>query len=329
MRKRTKTPRRVTDRGRAERSLLVTSDSAASSARRGCSDLAAGRGGRRRRSCPTPSRPPRPGSTCCGAVAPPPTPPFAVAATLGVTDPFVAGIGGGGYLVYYDARTHRVHTIDGRETTPAAGDQPVHRSRHRQAAAVPDRGHQRAVRRRPRHADDLAAGARTGGARFSLAHGPAARPSSVAQQGFPVTATLPRAGPGERRSALTSSPPPARCSCRAASCRAAGSTFRNPDLARTYREIGRQGVGALYGGPLGATVVGTVQHLPLAPGATVVPRPGPDAALGPAALHRAVRAPTHVHYRGYDVYGMAPVLERRHHGRRVPEHLVATSTSGT
>ena len=29
----------------------------------------------------------------------------AVGATLGVADPFVAGIGGGGYLVYYDART--------------------------------------------------------------------------------------------------------------------------------------------------------------------------------------------------------------------------------
>src|SRR5947207_12508153 len=44
----------------------------------------------------------------------------AVASTLGVTDPYVAGIGGGGYFVYYDASTHRVSTIDGRETTPAA-----------------------------------------------------------------------------------------------------------------------------------------------------------------------------------------------------------------
>src|SRR5881227_290015 len=44
----------------------------------------------------------------------------AVASTLGVTDPFVAGLGGGGYFVYYDAGTHRVYTIDGRETAPAA-----------------------------------------------------------------------------------------------------------------------------------------------------------------------------------------------------------------
>src|SRR5487761_585635 len=42
----------------------------------------------------------------------------AVAATLGVTYPVVAGIGGGGFLVYYDARAHHVYTLDGRETAP-------------------------------------------------------------------------------------------------------------------------------------------------------------------------------------------------------------------
>ena len=31
----------------------------------------------------------------------------------------MAGIGGGGYFVFYDARTHQVSTIDGRETAPA------------------------------------------------------------------------------------------------------------------------------------------------------------------------------------------------------------------
>src|SRR5690349_23503172 len=44
----------------------------------------------------------------------------AAAAALGVTEPFSAGIGGGGYFVYYNARTHRVSTVDGRETAPHA-----------------------------------------------------------------------------------------------------------------------------------------------------------------------------------------------------------------
>ena len=43
----------------------------------------------------------------------------ATAAALGVTEPYSAGVGGGGYFVSYDARTGRVSTIDGRETAPA------------------------------------------------------------------------------------------------------------------------------------------------------------------------------------------------------------------
>src|SRR5436305_9116660 len=41
-------------------------------------------------------------------------------AVLGVTEPYVAGIGGGGFMVVYLAHQHRVITIDGRETSPAA-----------------------------------------------------------------------------------------------------------------------------------------------------------------------------------------------------------------
>src|SRR5947209_18124435 len=44
----------------------------------------------------------------------------ATASALGVTLPFVAGPGGGGFMVIYNARTHRVTTIDGRENCPAA-----------------------------------------------------------------------------------------------------------------------------------------------------------------------------------------------------------------
>ena len=49
----------------------------------------------------------------------------ATAAALGVTEPYSAGIGGGGYFVYYDAKSRTVHTIDGRETAPAAAPTPA------------------------------------------------------------------------------------------------------------------------------------------------------------------------------------------------------------
>ena len=44
----------------------------------------------------------------------------AAAAALGVTEPYSAGIGGGGFFVYFDAATGKVTTIDGRETAPLA-----------------------------------------------------------------------------------------------------------------------------------------------------------------------------------------------------------------
>src|SRR5712691_3499394 len=43
----------------------------------------------------------------------------ATESTLGVTIPFVAGPGGGGFMVIYLAKTHQVVTIDGREKCPA------------------------------------------------------------------------------------------------------------------------------------------------------------------------------------------------------------------
>ncbi|WP_442538462.1 gamma-glutamyltransferase, partial [Streptomyces pseudogriseolus] len=39
---------------------------------------------------------------------------MATAAALGVTKPYSAGVGGGGYFVYYDPRSRTAHTLYGR-----------------------------------------------------------------------------------------------------------------------------------------------------------------------------------------------------------------------
>src|SRR5919197_3471884 len=45
---------------------------------------------------------------------------IAAAATLGVVEPYSCGVGGGGFMTIYSARTGRVTSIDSRETAPAA-----------------------------------------------------------------------------------------------------------------------------------------------------------------------------------------------------------------
>jgi gamma-glutamyltranspeptidase/glutathione hydrolase len=44
----------------------------------------------------------------------------AVEAVLGLVEPQSSGLGGGGFLLYYDAKTQRLSAYDGRETAPAA-----------------------------------------------------------------------------------------------------------------------------------------------------------------------------------------------------------------
>jgi len=85
-----------------------------------------------------------------------------------------------------------------------------------------------------------------------------------------------------------------------------GSVLRNPDLARTYRLLARHGVDALYTGPLAQEIVDTAQTPPVAPGSARVVRPGLLETADLAAYDVVPREPTHVTYRGLDVYGMAP-----------------------
>jgi gamma-glutamyltranspeptidase/glutathione hydrolase len=228
----------------------------------------------------------------------------AVAATLGVADPFVAGIGGGGYLVYYNARTRQVQTIDGRETAPALADanlfiDPATGKPLAFPAAVTSglsvgvpgtlMTWQRAL--------DL-------WGTQSLAQ--VLRPAEqVAFEGFPVDATF-REQVRENAFRFTQFGSTRDLFMPGGQLPVVGSTFRNPDLAHTYQQIGRLGVGYFYGGGLGGDVVNTVEHLPLVPGATIPPRPG-LMRIGDLRNYAAlVRAPTQVNYRGYDVYGMAP-----------------------
>jgi gamma-glutamyltranspeptidase/glutathione hydrolase len=227
----------------------------------------------------------------------------AVAATLGVTDPYVAGIGGGGYFVYYDAAQRQVFTIDGRETTPAADGSTMFLDASGRPLSFPTAvtsglsvgvpgtlaTWQRALER---------------WGRLGLARD--LRPAiTVARRGFVVDPTF-RELTRENAFRFDQFSSTSALFLPGGALPVVGSVFRNPDLANTYRQIARHGIAALYGGAIGRDVVDAVQHLPLADGATLVPIPG-RMTLADLRDYRTIdRTPTHVRYRGLDVYGMPP-----------------------
>jgi gamma-glutamyltranspeptidase / glutathione hydrolase len=85
-----------------------------------------------------------------------------------------------------------------------------------------------------------------------------------------------------------------------------GSVFRNPDLAATYRRIARDGPKAFYRGSLAAAIVDTVQHPQVSPSANHTWRPGVMTTRDLRKYRVVERQPTHVRYRGLDVYSMGP-----------------------
>ena len=223
----------------------------------------------------------------------------AAAAVLGVVEPYSAGIGGGGFMVIYHARTRKVTTIDHRETAPAAfrpdafaGIPFPERVTSGLSVGVPGTvaGWELALRR-------------YGSMPLGRLLAPAIR---TAERGFTVDATFAAftAQNLERFRAFTSTrelfltpggevPP-------------VGSVLRNPDLARTYRRIARGGSEAFYRGAVARAIAEAVTRPPLAPGAGLNVRPGVMTAADLAGYRALERAPTRSTYRGLAVYGMGP-----------------------
>jgi gamma-glutamyltranspeptidase/glutathione hydrolase len=228
----------------------------------------------------------------------------ATAAALGVTEPYSAGIGGGGYFVYFDAATGGVTTIDGRETAPAAMQTDAFID---QATGLPY---------------PFAAAVSSGlsvGVPGTLATWEAAldrfgtrslkemlKPSILlATRGFAVDETFAQqtaanqerfgAFPATAELFLPNGAPPV-----------VGSTFRNPDLAKTLREIALRGTDAFYEGAIADEIAALVQDPITTLGATLPAFPGYMTTADIADYTVLEQAPTHIDYRGFDIYGMAP-----------------------
>ena len=188
----------------------------------------------------------------------------AIQAVLGLVEPQSSGLGGGAFLMHYDAATGRVTAYDGRETAPAS--------------ATPELFYEDG---RPLAFGDAVLSGRSTGAPGAVAmlamaqkdHGRLAwrdlfgDAERLARDGFTVSPRLAGmingAAPQARTrwaSAYFTKPDGARYQ--------AGDTLRNPAYADTVRRLADQGPGALYGGPIGQAVAATVAEGPRPGGLT-------------------------------------------------------------
>ncbi|WP_031475604.1 gamma-glutamyltransferase [Streptomyces bicolor] len=226
----------------------------------------------------------------------------ATAAALGVTEPYSAGIGGGGYFVYYDARSRTVQTIDGRETAPLTADDQLFVEN---GTAIP-------------FAEAVSSGLSVGTPGTpatwqkaldkwgSKGLGTLLKPAErLARDGFTVDDTF-RSQTAANETRFRYFPDTAKLFLPNGALPVVGSTFKNPDLARTYAELARNGVGALYRGDIAEDIVDTVNHPPVDPGSGWNARPGDLSAKDLSGYRTKLQAPTRTSYRGLGVYSMAP-----------------------
>ena len=229
----------------------------------------------------------------------------AAAGVLGVTEPFSCGIGGGGFMVLYRAGHHhgKVITIDGRETAPAAmrpdsfwengAPLPFNAARYSGlSVGVPGTVEtwDEALKR-------------YGTIKLDEALAPAIR---VARDGFVVDQTFFDQTQGNvdwfddipASAALYLDPD--------GTPHDVGTVFRNPDLAATYERIAQRGPKAFYKGDVAEALVDTVRNPVVSPTANHVWRSGVMTLRDLDKYKAPQRKPTHITYRGLDVYGMGP-----------------------
>ncbi|MGH3401517.1 MAG: gamma-glutamyltransferase family protein [Streptosporangiaceae bacterium] len=228
----------------------------------------------------------------------------ATASTLGVTNPFVAGPGGGGFMIIYLARTHQVVTIDGRENCPQACSPAMFTDpKTGQPLDYTYASEQPLSTGVPSMVATWARALRRYGTRSLAAD---LRPAiATAEHGFRTDQDFQQLTESARP-VLQAYPASRWLLTRDGSALPVGTWLRNPDLARTYRLLARYGPSYLYDGPLGRAIVRAVDHPAITPGNTLITLPGIMTMNDLRRYVARVKAPTHVTYRGLDVYGVAP-----------------------
>ena len=216
--------------------------------------------------------------------------------TLNLVEPQSSGIGGGAFMLYWDAKTRQLTTFDGRETAPMASGPDLFLKADGTAMSF----------------DEAVPGGRSVGVPGTLAllelahrlHGKLpwadlVRPvAELADRGFEISPRLAGAIADNAASFAEFATTRAYFLAADGSPRAAGTTLRNPDFAQTMRAIAAEGSAPLYRGRIGDALVATVRGAPVNPGGMTVD----DLARYRVLLREPVCRP----YRAFAVCGMGP-----------------------
>lgn len=214
---------------------------------------------------------------------------------LGLVEPQSSGIGGGAFMVWYDAATGTVTTFDGRETAPQAASPDLFLG--------PDG--------KPLKFFDAVVGGRSVGTpgvvrllvdihkrygkrEWASLFQPAI---GLAEDGFTVSPRLASlvASDADR---LGVEPSTRDYFFPAGKPIEAGDLLRNPDYAQTLGLVAKHGADGFYSGPVAAAIVAVVQAHQRNPGRL---------SLDDLAAYRAIERPALcAPYRGLDVCGMGP-----------------------
>jgi gamma-glutamyltranspeptidase/glutathione hydrolase len=220
---------------------------------------------------------------------------IAVQMVLNLVEPQSSGLGGGGYILYWDAGSKQLASIDGRETAPAGATPELFLD----ADGKP-------LPRDAAMASGLSIGVPGALAALTVAHDKYGKlpwaelfePAiALARDGFPIS---PRLAQMLAEADPQSFAPAARAYFFDAQGRPwpVGYKLANPALADTFATIARDGAKAFYQGDIAKDIASAVQNDPRKPG---------KLAAEDIASYRAIeREPICAPYRAHKVCGMGP-----------------------
>jgi gamma-glutamyltranspeptidase / glutathione hydrolase len=230
----------------------------------------------------------------------------AVQMVLGLVEPQSSGVGGGAFMLYYDAKAKAVQSYDGRETAPATATENYLRwidDTTNQTAPLPNArasgraiGVPGAVRMLDMAQKDH------GKMAWKDLFAPGIR---LATEGFPISGRLAAAITGARTDFLRDAEASSTYLNADLSPRALGTVLKNPAYAATLTTIAAGGADALYTGAIAQAIVDKTAVTTSADGSTAI-TPGKLTLADLAGYQAKKRESICTAYRNYQVCGMPP-----------------------